>query len=97
MWSKESIRTLLNTNDKAVARAILALYSRQTADEQQSENTKHQNNIGFNAFDSKIMSSFAKTLHTKKILSEKQIACSRKLLQKYAGQLASIANEKMVG
>jgi hypothetical protein len=43
------------------------------------------------------MSSFAKTLHTKKILSEKQIACSRKLLQKYAGQLASIANEKVVG
>jgi hypothetical protein len=43
----ESIRTLLNKNDKAVERGLVAIYNRQTLDEKLDKYTKHRNGVGF--------------------------------------------------
>lgn len=42
-WSKDKIVQLLETNDKAVARALVRLNANQTADEQDQETVKYQN------------------------------------------------------
>lgn len=47
--SPEYIGWLLATNDRAVERALVCLYNRQTIDEQLSEDTKHRNGRGFSA------------------------------------------------
>lgn len=49
MVTKEKIIGLLATNDKALARALVVLNNRQTADEKASETTRYRNGRGFNA------------------------------------------------
>ena len=51
MTTKSEIVELLLRNDRAVARALVVLYNRQTVDEQQSEETRHLNGIGFTGAD----------------------------------------------
>lgn len=43
MLTRDSIIALLETNDLAVARALLVLNERQTQDEQMTEHTSHRN------------------------------------------------------
>ena len=47
LWTKERIVTLLESNPRAVERAVLAIYARQTLEEQHSETTKENNGRGF--------------------------------------------------
>ena len=47
MVSKEQIVSLLATKDKAVARALVVLNDRQTADEQEIQATRLDNGRGF--------------------------------------------------
>lgn len=106
----ESVRAYLKREDVSgdifIERALVALYERQTADEQASGDTSHKNGKGFNCFDAELGSSFAKQIVEQKELvraynnpegkrlSPKQRAVARKMLIKYAGQLAGIANAK---
>ena len=69
---------LLETNDKAVARALVVLYERQTADEKVSENTRHHNNRGFRPCHARMGTSMAKFYLARGYLSPKQIAYWRK-------------------
>lgn len=100
IWTKEDIKGLLLRNDKAVWKGLLAIYQRQTADEQLQNETCHNNGIGFNGVDAGILSSFAQQVNTydplvskyKTPLSKKQIDLARKKMIKYSGQLAEIAN-----
>lgn len=92
-WRKETIQELLDTNDKAVLRAVLAIYDRQTDDEQLSEQTRELNNIGFSGVDGEIMSSFAKQIQKRGFLSAKQMLIARKKMKRYWRQLAEIASE----
>lgn len=48
-WDRASVEKLLRENDRAVERAMVVLYQRQTADEQAQGNTKHTNGRGFSA------------------------------------------------
>lgn len=100
-WTKEEIQTLINTNDQAVIRGLLAIYNRQTADEKQSEDTKHVNGIGFNGCDARFGSNLAEQIlewenapvkKFPKPLSPGQIKAGRKMIYKYCGQLTRIAN-----
>lgn len=93
-YTKEQIKTMLATNDKAVARGVLAIYAYQTAVEQASESTQQDNGVGFNGADAKILSSFAKQLQRGWNLSAKQLYIARQRMMKYAGQLTKIANAK---
>lgn len=88
--TKLSIRSLLETNDQAVARGIVAIFNNQTTAEQDSETTHVLNGIGFSAFDAEILSSFAKQVNAGRTLSAKQITLGRKKILKYSGQLLQI-------
>jgi hypothetical protein len=109
LTGKTDILTLLEQSDIAVERALLALYARQTEDEQFEGRTKEENGQGFNGVDSPIFTSFAQQILAShapagKRLSQKQLAVCRKRsgslargsmrIGKYAGQLLEIATTK---
>lgn len=91
-WTKDSIQKLLDENPKAVQRAILAIYRRQTSEEQAYQTTRHSNGVGFGAFDAEFLSSLAQRLERGWDLSEKQLAFGRSKIKRYWRQLAEIAN-----
>jgi hypothetical protein len=72
------IVTLLRTNDKAIARALVVLKDLQTADEQSSETTRHLNGKGFRPCHARMGVSMAKFYERNGYLSPKQIAYWRK-------------------
>ena len=92
VWTKDEIKSMLNENDRAVARGVLAIYNRQTDGEKIDDNTHESNGVGFNKIDAEILSSFARWFYAHGYLTEKQTAIARKKIMKYAGQLVEIAN-----
>ena len=93
-YTKEEIKDILNSSDKAVEKGIVAIFKRQTRDEQNREYTIHHNNRGFNAFDAHRGSYYATWILAGKHLTGKHITKARKLIIKYAGQLTEIANKE---
>jgi len=92
-WTKEEIEILLVKSDLMVGRSLAKLYERQTSDEKASESTVHLNGVGFNSVDSKLLSSLARWyLSHGNTLTRKQMTLARKMIIKYAGQLAGVAN-----
>jgi hypothetical protein len=60
-WDRNSIIALLDENNKALERALLLIYSKQTRDEQDHEETSHANAQGFvGGGEAEFMSSLAK-------------------------------------
>lgn len=100
--TREYLLDCIEKHNISAVNALLGLYARQTADEQQSECTAHQNGMGFNGTDAGILSSFAEQVVNKRArgwkhgteLSDKQLALLRKKLPKYGRQLLQIAEEK---
>jgi hypothetical protein len=90
----DSIRTLIETNDRAVERAIIALYERQTQDEKAVGDTRHHNKIGFNGADAKFLSYAARLILSGHKLYPSKLQEARRRLGKYSGQLLRIAEEK---
>ncbi len=70
----EQIIALLETNDRAVGRALVVLRNRQTADEQISESTKHHNNRGFRPCHARMGTSMANFFERAGYLTPKQVA-----------------------
>lgn len=96
-WDKTSIQELLARNDKAICRAVVAIFERQDQDEQEEEQTKSLNNRGFNQKDAKIMTSIAKWYLEKGWLSPKQMRVARNRMPKYWRQLLEVAEQKTGG
>ena len=101
MLTKNYIVQLLKTNDKAVARALLVLTDRQTADERETESTRYRNGRGFRPCHARVGVSMANFFKRNSYLSEKQVAYWRSLqkngqmrIEIYAGQLLEVALEK---
>lgn len=91
---KAYIVAKLSSNDAWLMRGVVAIYNRQTADEQSSETTSHDNGIGFNGLDAPLLSSFAKQITARGFLTPKQLTFARKKMVKYAGQLLRIAQDR---
>lgn len=72
--NKAQIQELLETNDKAVIRALVLLKERQTFDEQQDETTRYRNGRGFRPCHAKRGVSMAKFFEERGFLTPKQIA-----------------------
>lgn len=89
--TKDQIKSLLLSNDRAVERAICALYARQTADERSSSTTQHCNARGFNAFDAARGSYWARWVNSGRKLTGRHLEGARQMALKYAGQLAEVA------
>jgi hypothetical protein len=99
--NKQDIVELLKKNDKAVARAIVALNNRQTDSEQATEETRYRNGEGFRPCHARMGSSMAKFYQSRGYLTTKQIAYWRMLdrtgkmrIEIYAGQLLLVAQAK---
>lgn len=99
IYTKADIANLLMNNDKAIARALVALNNRQTTQEQSAQTTIVSNGRGFTGADARIGTSMAEFYTKFGRLSEKQIQYWRKpnakgtpRIVKYAGQLAEVAN-----
>lgn len=96
--NKQSILHLLNTNDRAIARALVVLNERQTTDEQTAEATINRNGCGFTPADAHMGTSMANYFTKWGKLSEKQLEYWKKpnakgipRINKYATQLLEIA------
>ena len=94
VWTQEEIKGLLERSDKMVCISLVQIYNCQTEDEKLSKETSHDNGIGFNAFDSEILSSFAEQYLERGSLTKRQIEVARKKMQKYSKQLSRLANEQ---
>ena len=94
IWTIDEIGNLIDTNAKAVARAIVAIWKFQTPTEQGMKETAEDNGVGFNGVDAHILSSFAEFYQERGFLSAKQTALGRKKIRKYARQLTAIANSE---
>lgn len=100
--TKDYILGAIGARNDAAENALLGLYARQTADEQQNQTTSHTNGIGFSGTDADILSSFAQQIERKRgqgaragqCLSEKQLNLLRNRISKYSRQLLEIAQEK---
>lgn len=99
--NKQSIIQLLQTNDKAIARALVVLNERQTLTEQSAESTINDNGVGFTPADARMGTSMAQFFAKRGYLTEKQLAYWKKpnvrgvwRICKYAGQLLEIAQQK---
>lgn len=94
--NKEQIKSLLLSNDRAVERAMCALYARQTADERSSSTTQHTNGRGFNAFDAPKGSYYARWVNSGRRLTGRHLESARKMAIKYVGQLAEVSSARLV-
>lgn len=74
MATKEEIKQLLKTNQKAVIRALVVLNERQTAVEQTLQGTVERNGQGFTPADARMGTSMANFYNKNGFLTEKQIA-----------------------
>jgi hypothetical protein len=88
---EEKVRSLLLKDNRAVVRAVLAIYHRQTLDEKASESTKETNYQGFCANDATLMTMYAKQILQHGGLSSQQIKIARDRMVRYRRQLAEIA------
>lgn len=93
--SPDYIRYLLTMKDAAVERAIVAIYNRQTTDEQNSEDTKHLNGIGFTGADARLGSYYAKWILSGKHLNGNHLTKARVMSYKYIRQLCEIAKTRV--
>lgn len=99
MISKDSptyIQWLLVNSDEAVRRAIVAIYRRQTVDEQETKRTRHQNARGFSAYHARQGSKIAVQIIAGKDLSHSELLAARIMMLKYVNQLCEVARERMV-
>lgn len=95
IYTKDFIKEKILTNDLWLARGVVAIYKRQTSQEQNVGKTIDNNGVGFNGVDSEILTSFAEFFLKRGFLSPKQIHIARKKMVKYCGQLAKIANKEL--
>jgi len=89
--ARDAIEYMLAHNERALCRAILAIYARQTASEQATQQTKDHNNIGFTGVDAELLSSFAEGIKKYGRLTDRQKVYAEKKMPKYWRQLKDIA------
>lgn len=90
---EEFIREKIKTDEQWMLRGLVAIWKKQTADEQATWVTRHSNSVGFTGVDGGFFSKMAERVHNGWGLSEKQAACVRRAMPKYAGQLRKIADK----
>lgn len=89
--AKDTIQQAIDSNDRAVLKALVMIFDQQTAAEQSTEQTHELNGVGFSAFDAEILTSFAKQYKRKGFLSPKQMEIARKKIRGYWKQLAKLS------
>jgi hypothetical protein len=91
--TKDYIKTQLATNPAWAIKGLVKIYTLQTADEQASDRTSHDNGVGFSGVDAAILSSFAKQVNAGRNLSPKQMAIVYKKMPRYWKQIVGFIPE----
>ena len=91
-WTRTEIEEMINGNDRAVERAMVAIWERQTADEQETQGTRHHNGRGFAAWSARSGTYFAEWVRSGRRLTGKHLVKARKIALHHAGQLTDFAN-----
>jgi hypothetical protein len=98
-WNRETLKAWLlkvhaeptfaddPTYMHAVGRALVFMYNRQTADEQATGFTNHNNGMGFSGADAEFLTSVAKSYLKYNRMTPKQTRAVAKGLARYTGQL----------
>lgn len=94
MWTKDSIIALLDRSDKAVERAVLAIYNRQTEDEKNSSTTTHRNGRGFSGAHAELGTYYAKWILSGRQLTGRHLCKARAMSKRYVAQLLEEAQQK---
>lgn len=94
LLERAEIKALLERSDKAVERAMVVLYERQTRDEKAASDTKYQNQQGFSAFHAQAGSYYARLVMGGRALYGKSLAKARKMSLRYTRQLLDAKREK---
>ena len=94
-YTKDQIKIQLQKSQKWLEKAVVAIYKKQTALEQNREKTLEHNGIGFNGPDSRVLSYYARWIMSGNNLSGKHLCLAQKKMLKYSGQLTKIANGEM--
>jgi hypothetical protein len=97
----DTIREKLLTDDRWLARALVALNERQTADERREETVKYRNDRGFRPAHAKRGTGMAQFYLRTGFLTPRQIAwwrarteSGKTRIEIYASQLAKVVEEK---
>lgn len=102
-WTSAQIQELLAKNDRAVQRALVVLYRRQTPTEREEKATRERNGQGFSQMDALFLSKLALQTLNKVPLTVRQLEVLRKpwsthyessLIGKYHRQLLEAVLEK---
>jgi hypothetical protein len=98
--TKNAVRFMVANDQRWLERAVLAIDNRQTSDERAVRQTKWDNNRGWNAADARIGGYIASFIRNSRNpegqrLSGKWVSIARRMIHKYAGQLARISQEKV--
>lgn len=93
-WTPDAIRDLLDRSDLAVERAVVAIYDRQTCDEQNVEETRHRNGVGFASCHAHLGSYYAKWVLAGRHLTGRHLDKARRIVRWYAKQLCEIAQAR---
>jgi hypothetical protein len=90
----QGLRYQISHSTEKARRALLLIYSKQTASEQNSSKTLEHNCEGFTTLDAEILTNIAKFLQTYKFLTPRQDQVIKRLIPKYAGQILSSSIER---
>jgi hypothetical protein len=93
-WTPDTIKALLDRSDKAVERAVVAIYERQTVDEQDAGETRHRNHRGFASCHAHLGSYYARWIESGRHLDGKHLEKARRMMRWYTGQLLEIAAQR---
>ena len=93
--TKEQIKALLVSDNRAVEKGIVTLFNRQTEDEKCDGNTRHTNGRGFNYKDAPYGSYMAKWVLSGKRLTGKHLAAARRMCVFYSKQLVEVSEERL--
>jgi hypothetical protein len=87
------VKTKLATDQVWAIKALVRIFQEnQTADEQVSQTTSHDNGIGFTGVDAQFLSSLAQNYLRYGRLSEKQMSFVFRKMPKYAGQVIKMSD-----
>lgn len=96
MKTKSEIQELLKTNNSMVIKSLLKLYEYQTIEEREMKSVNQLNGVGFNRYDSEILSSIAEYYIKYGKVSLKQLEVVRKRIMKYSGQILKIIESEQI-
>ena len=87
------VKVKLGTDPVWAVKALVRIFQEnQTADEQVSQSTTHDNGIGFSGADAEFLSSLAQAQLKYGRLSDKQLGFVLKKMPKYAGQVIKMSD-----